>query len=315
VLTKNGMKKVVVVTDSSATVPADLVRELDIRVVPILLAFDGRSYRDGVDITAAEVYRWLRESQRQPASARGGLPTTSAPSVGDFLRVYAAAAQEASGIVSIHLSPKLSATYNSAFTASQLVDGPDSQPFHSIRVVNSHTAAMGQGFVVLAAARAAAAGAGLETVVARAQEVAGQMNLLATLGTLEYLHRGGRIGGAVTLLGTMLQIKPVLYLADGHVDVFARPRTMPKALGVMMQEMAEQVDKAGRARHPLHVAILHADEPVKAEALRQQVAEWFDCAELYVIEFTPVMGAHTGPGVLGVAFYSEEAPSLRPRQP
>jgi len=291
------MKKIVVVTDSNATVPADLVEELDIQVVPILLALDGHTFRDGVDITAAEVYRWLRESSH--------LSTTSAPSVGDFLRVYAAAAQEASGIVSIHLSPKLSATYNSAVTASQLVDGPDGRPFRSIRVVNCHTAAMGQGFVVLAAARAAAAGADLETVVTRAQEVAGRMNLLATLGTLEYLHRGGRIGGAATLLGTMLQIKPVLYVADGHVDVFARPRTLSKALRVMVQQMAERVDSAGRTLRPLHVAILHADEPEKAEALRQQVAEQFDCAELYVTELTPVMGAHTGPGVLGVVFYAE----------
>jgi DegV family protein with EDD domain len=291
------VKKVVVVTDSSATVPADLVQELDIRVVPILLALDGHTFRDGVDITAAEVYRWLRESKH--------LSTTSAPSVGDFLRVYAAVAQEASGIVSIHLSPKLSATYNSAVTASQLVDGPDGHPFHAIRVVNCHTAAMGQGFVVLAAARAAAAGADLETIVARAQEVAGRMNLLATIGTLEYLHRGGRIGGAATLLGTMLQIKPVLYVADGHVDVFARPRTLTKALGVMLQQMAERIQRVGHAPRPLHVAILHAAEPEKAEALRQQVAEQFDCAELYVTELTPVMGAHTGPGVLGVVFYAE----------
>jgi len=291
------MKKVVVVTDSSATVPVDLAAELDIRVVPILLALDGHTFRDGVDITATEVYRWLREGKR--------LPTTSAPSVGDFLRIYAAAAQEASGIVSIHLSPKLSATFNSALTASQLVDGPDGQPFHPIRIVNCHTAAMGQGFVVLAAARAAAAGADLDAVVARAQEVAARMNLLATIGTLEYLHRGGRIGSAATLLGTMLQIKPVLYVADGHVDVFARPRTLPKALGVMLQQMAERVDGAGHTPRLLHAAILHADEPEGAEALRQQVAEQFDCAELYVTELTPVMGAHTGPGVLGVVFYVE----------
>jgi DegV family protein with EDD domain len=291
------VKKVAIVTDSSATVPADLVHALDIRVVPILLALDGHTFRDGVDITATEVYRWLRESKR--------LPTTSAPSVGDFLRVYASAAQEASGIVSIHLSPKFSATYNSAVTASQLVDGPDGRPFRSIRVVNCHTAAVGQGFVVLAAARAAAAGADLQAVVARAQEVAARMNLLATIGTLEYLHRGGRIGGAATLLGTMLQIKPVLYVADGHVDVFARPRTLTKALRVMMQQMAERVDGAGRTLRSLHVAILHADEPERAEALRQQVAEQFDCAELYVTELTPVMGAHTGPGVLGVVFYAE----------
>ena len=278
--------KVTVVTDSSATVPADLVQKLDIRVVPILLTVNGQTFRDGMDITSDQVYRWLRTNKH--------LPTTSSPSVGDFLRVYAVAAQESSAIVSVHLSPKLSAIYQMATTASQLVDGVP------IRIVNCHTAAMGQGFVVLEAARAAAAGADLEGVVARAAEVASKMNLFATIGTLEYLYRGGRIGGAATLLGTMLQIKPVLYLGDGHVDVFAKPRTKPRAIRAMLRQMASLADD-----RPIHAAILHADVPEEAEALRRRVTEQFNCAELYVTPLTPVMGAHTGPGVLGVVFYVE----------
>jgi len=280
------MKRVIVVTDSSATVPDDLAQQLDIRVVPIILNINGYSFRDGVDLTAAAVYRWLRNNQN--------LPTTSAPSVGDFLRTYASAAQHASGIVSIHLSPRLSATFNAAYAASRLVDNV---PIH---VLDCHTAAMGQGFVVLEAARAAAAGGNIDAVVARAEDIANKMNLLATLGSLEYLHRGGRIGGAATLLGTMLQIKPVLYLADGHVDVFARPRTQSKAVRLMLQQMAQVTNG-----HRIHAAILHADVPEEAEDLRRKVAEQFDCAELYVTELTPVMGAHTGPGVLGIVFYDE----------
>lgn len=280
------IKKVVVVTDSSATIPPNLARELDIRVVPIVMAFNGYTFRDGLDITPSQVYQLLRES-RLP-------PTTSAPSVGDFLRVFASAAQTASGIVSIHLSPKLSATFGAAVAASHLIDDVP------IQVLNCHSAAMGQGFVVLEAARAAAAGAGLETVVARAREVASKMHLLATIPTLEYLHQGGRIGGAVALLGTVLQVKPVLYLADGHVDVFARPRSKAKALQVMLKHMTEQADS-----RPLHVAILHADALDEAEQLRQTIARQFTCDELYVTELTPVMGAHTGPGVLGVVFYAE----------
>jgi DegV family protein with EDD domain len=280
------MSRVVVVTDSSATVPADLERQLDIRTVPILLAVNGKTFRDGVDITSRQVYHWLRTSKH--------LPTTSAPSVGDFLRVYASAAQDASGIVSIHLSPKFSAIYTVAMTASQLVDDIP------IRLINCHTAAMGQGFVAMAAARAAVAGADLDTVVARAKEVAAKMNLLATIDTLEYLHRGGRIGGAAALVGTVLQIKPILYVADGHVDVFAKPRTKPKAIRIMLEQMAERAE--GRS---LYAAILHADVPEEAEALRKTVAKQFNCTELYVTELTPVMGAHTGPGVLGVVFYAE----------
>lgn len=280
------MKEVVVVTDSSANMPADLVQHLDIRVVPILLALNGKSFRDGVDITAGDVYRWQRTSKQ--------LPTTSAPSIGDFVRVYASAAQDARSIVSIHLSPKLSATYSTALAASQLVDDTP------IRVVNCHTVAMGQGFVVLEAARAAAKGADLDAVIARAQEVASKMTVLATIDTLEYLYRGGRIGGAAALLGTMLQIKPILFVADGHVDVFSRPRTKSKALRTILNQVGEEAGS-----QPLHAAILHAGVPEEAEALRQQVATRFHCVELYVTEMTPVMGAHTGPGVLGIVFYTD----------
>jgi DegV family protein with EDD domain len=280
------MKRTVIVTDSSATVPADLARELDIRVVPILLTLDGYTARDGVDLTHEQVYGMLRDS-RHP-------PTTSAPSVGDFLQAYVAAAQEASAIVSIHLSPKLSGTYNAAATASQLLDEIP------IRVLDCNTVAIGQGFVVLEAARAAAAGADVEAIVARAEEVSARMNLLATIGTLEYLHRGGRIGGAAALLGSLLQIKPVLSVSNGYVDVFARPRTQSKAVQVMLERMASQVDG-----HKVHAAVLHADLPQDAEELRQTIDHRFDCAELYIAPLTPVMGVHTGPGVLGIVFYAE----------
>jgi DegV family protein with EDD domain len=280
------MSKVLVVTDSSATIPASLVQELGIRVVPILLSMNGQTYRDGIDITSGEVYRRLRTSTH--------LPTTAAPSVGDFLRVYAAAAQQASGIVSIHLSPDLSATYTVASTSSQLVDGT---PIH---IVNSQSVAMGQGFVVVEAARAAAAGADTDAVVARAEQVAQKVHVIATLDTLEYLHRGGRIGGAAAFVGTMLKIKPMVSVAGGTVSAFAKPRTMSRAIRLMLDEMAKEAESL-----PLHAAILHADVPDEAEELRQSVEASFDCAELYVTEFTPVMGVHAGPGVLGVAFFAE----------
>jgi DegV family protein with EDD domain len=282
------MSRVAVVTDSSATVPAHLVQELGIRVVPILLALDGRSFRDGVDIGTADVYRWLREGRENP--------TTSAPSLGDFVRAYAAVAQWASGIVSIHLSPKLSATCQAAADASQLVDGAP------IRVVGCQTVAMGQGFVAIEAARAAREGADLDAVVARARAVEAKMNLLAVLDTLEYLHRGGRIGGAAAMVGSLLQVKPVLTVGNGQIGLFAKPRTKGRAVRTMLDQMAER----SRGR-PLHVGILHADVLDEAEALRQEIEERFECVELYVAELTPVMGAHAGPGVLGVVFYADDA--------
>lgn len=280
------MRKVAIVTDSTATVPKDLVEALDIHVVPVPLLYGTKTFRDGIDIEPAEVYRRLRDGQ-QP-------PTTTTPSVGDFVRVFAAAAQRASGILSVHMSPDLSTTHGVAVMASQLVDGVP------IRVFDCNTAAMGQGFVVLEAARAAARGASLAEVLERAEEVAARTHLLFTLDTFEYLHRGGRIGRAASLVGTALQIRPVLYLDGGHVDVMAKPRTKPKAIRLILQRIAEAAE--GRQ---LHAAVFHADVPQEAEDLRQILAERFNCVELYVTEFTPVMGAHTGPGLVGVAFYAE----------
>lgn len=197
------MRKVVVVTDSSANLPPQLTQALGIRVVPVYLHVDGTVLRDGVDITAEELYHLLIDSSR--------LPTTAAPCIGDFLRTFAQAAQEASGVVSIHMSPKLSSLHQSALHASQLVDDVP------IRVVDCRTVAMGQGFVVLEVARAAASGASLDQVVIRAQEVAAKVNVLAIIDTLEYLHRGGRIGGAAALLGSLVQIKPIVTVVDGRV--------------------------------------------------------------------------------------------------
>ena len=278
------MKRVVVVTDSNATVPEALVRELGIRVVPILLNLDDHTYRDGVDMTPGEFYRMLRTATH--------VPTTSSPSMGGFVRVFASAGQEAVGIVAIVLPPQLSAVYNVALMASQLVNGPP------IRVVSSGTTAMAQGFVVLEAARAAAASAGLEEVVARAEEVASKVRFYAVLETLEYLRRGGRIGGAAAWVGSMLQITPVLRVLDGRVEPFARPRTRQRAIQMMLDEVVRQV--SGR---PVHVAICQGDAREEAEDLKRRMEELFDCIELYVTEFTPVMGAHAGPGLLGIAFY------------
>ena len=288
------MDRIAIVTDSSASLPPELAREWGISVVPQQLIIGTDTFRDGIDITPGELYQRLRSTKR--------LPTTSAPSIGDFLRVYAALGQEAAGIVSIHPPPRLTATYSAALAASQLVDGVE------IRVINSEGASMAQGFVALEAARASAAAqergdpatAAMKAVVARAEEVAAKVSLMAAIDTLEYLHRGGRIGGAAALLGSALQLKPILCIADGRAEVLAKPRTKAKATQFMLRQMAAEVDS-----RRLHAAVLHADALNEAEALRQRIAGQFDCAELYVAEFTPVMGAHTGPGLLGVAFYAE----------
>jgi DegV family protein with EDD domain len=279
------MNKVVIVTDSTATIPEPLLRELDIRVVPVVLNLAGRSYRDGIDITPDEFYRLLR--------ADGRLATTSAPSVGDFVRVYAAAADAgAAAILSIHVPAHLSATIEAATVASRLIDGVP------IRILDAHSTTMALGFVVLEAARTAAAGAGLEAVTARAEEIMPKVRFYAMLDTLVYLHRGGRIGGAAALLGAMLQIKPIVHLVGGRVEPLAKPRTRGRGVELMIRELAAGVD--GR---PVHAAVMQGDARPEADALLDRLAREFDCIELYMTEFTPVMGAHAGPGLLGIAYY------------
>ncbi len=281
------MAKIAIVTDSSANLPEELVKEHGITIVPIYLLWNGVTYRDGIDLSPAELYRRLRESTT--------LPKTSAPSVGDFLKVYLALAQKAEVIISIHLPPNLSATYEAARTAAQMVEGA------KVYVANAHTAAAGQGLVVLEAARLAKQGAEPEEILKRVEEVGLKVHLYAFLSTLKYLYFGGRIGLASALLGSALQLCPVLYLRDGVVDVWSKPRTRSKALQELLK-IAEQ--KIGDRR--VHLAVMHGDALEDALYLKGELEKRFDCAELFVTEFTPVMGAHTGSGLVGIAFWCEE---------
>ncbi len=281
------MGKIAIVTDSSANLPEELVREYEITVVPIYLYWNGVTYRDGVDISPRELYRRLKESTV--------LPKTSAPSVGDFLKTYLSLAPQAEAIISIHLPPTLSATYEAARTAAQMVEGA------KVYVANAHTAAAGQGLVVLEAARLARQGIDPESIVKRVEEIGQRTHIFAFLSTLKYLYFGGRIGLASALLGSALQLCPVLYLRDGIADVWSKPRTRSKALQELLK-IAEQ--KIGNRR--VHIAVMHGDALEDALYLKEEISRRFDCAELFVTEFTPVMGAHTGPGLVGIAFWCEE---------
>lgn len=275
--------RIAIVTDSAACLPIELIREYSIHVLPFTLMFENRVYRDGVDISTIEFYRRLRQAKQ--------LPTTSQPSVGDFQELYTALAREAEGIVSIHIPAALSGTVNAARSAAREC------PQVPIRVVDSGSAVMAQGFVVLAAARAAAKGASLDQVVQAAEAVIPRVNLYATLDRFDYLARSGRVPGVAALLGSALGLHPVFNLRQGRVGLAIRTRTRRDAVKYMLERMAQEVQQ-----RPVHAAVFHADAADQAEELRKQVMEQFHCVELYVTEFTPVMGAHTGPGVIGLAF-------------
>jgi DegV family protein with EDD domain len=280
--------KIAIVTDSASNLPSEIVDKYDITVVPVSLLWDEHVFRDGIDIGPDEVYQRLRSSK--------STPTTAAPSVGDFLQTYLQLGEGVDAIVSIHLPDRLSGVISAARLAAGLVEDQV-----QVYVVDAGTAAMGAGFVALAAARAASKGLGVDSIQRVAQDIRKRVFVFAMLDTLKYLQRGGRIGKAEALLGVALKIKPILFINDGVVDVLAKPRTTNRAIRIMLNEMEKRV-----ASRPVHVAVLHADAPESAADLRKRVEERFDCVEVFTCAFTPVMGVHAGPGVIGLAFYAEE---------
>ena len=272
-------------TDSVASLPPELAQQHEIRVVPLLVIFGKQTFRDGVDMTPSQFYQRLRLEK--------DLPTTSAPSVGELVKLYEEVGRGREAVVSIHLTGDLSQTYESAVQAADMITSP---PVH---VVDTRTASMAQGFVALAAARAAQAGADAQTVLRVARETMPRVRLYAVLDTLEYLRRGGRMSGAAALVGSALRIRPILTVKDGKAVAVERPRTKNRAVDRMLELAVAELGDA-----PAHVAVVHAAAPEAAAELRDEVSRRLRCTELHLAEFTPVMGAHTGPGVLGLAFYA-----------
>jgi DegV family protein with EDD domain len=284
------MSRTAIVTDSGVNMPAGMEEEYGIHLVPLKVIFDGDTYRDGVDITPAQFYEKLRAAPE--------LPTTSQPSAGDFVEVYSKLSEEADGIVSIHLSELLSGTFKSALAAQQQVNHVP------IEVIDTRSASLGVGFVVMAAARAAQQGKSMAEVVSAAREVIPKLNVMFVVDTLKYLHMGGRIGGASAMLGTALKIKPLLYLYEGEVNPLERVRSKCRAtermLEIMAQGLAEERDGG-----VLRAAVVHADRLDEALEVKEQVQSRFEPAELYLAELTPAIGTHVGPGTVGVGWYVE----------
>ena len=281
---------VAIVTDTTACIPKEQVEKYSIEVVPIELVFGDRVYRDGIDISPSEFYALLRQAKK--------LPTTSGSLPGPYLEAYREASKRASGILCITESSKFSGMFNSARVAMEMAKTALRNV--AIEVLEGTTAAAGQGLVAIAAARAAASGKSLTEVVETASGVMQRVSLFAMLDTLYYLVKGGRVPKAAGLVNSLLQIKPIFTVNQGDAHTVALPRTTRSAIKRILKLMGQRVVTG----QPLHVAVMHADVLDKVVALRNRISSQFDCAELFITEFTPVMGVHTGPGVIGVAFYS-----------
>jgi DegV family protein with EDD domain len=282
------MKRVIVVTDSTAGMPADLAAQNGVHVIPLWVHFEEENYRDGVDLTTEQFYPMLSRARN--------LPTTSQPSVGEFLEVYRSLAGQAEAIVSIHISSELSGTVASALVAREMLhDVP-------VHVVDSRSTSMGLGLIALAAARAAAEGYNAEEVAAVAEQLVLRTDVIFVVDTLEYLHKGGRIGGATALLGSLIQIKPILHLDKGRIAVLDKARSWRKAMDRLMEIVAERAGSAGS----LHASVIHAQANEEAEAIRDRVSGAFRFAELHMAGVSPAIGTHVGPGTAGIAFYAAE---------
>ncbi|MFP3974777.1 MAG: DegV family protein [Dehalococcoidia bacterium] len=283
---------IAIVTDSSACLPTEVIEEYGITVMPLNLIFGDKTYRDGIDITPTQFYTLLQKSET--------IPTTSAPSTGHFINVYRRLAQNADGIICILISSKLSASYEAAIQAKDLAK--EGLPNTAIEVIDSHTTSNALGFIVRETARAAAGGS-MDEAMAVAHDMMERVRFFAALDTLKYLAKGGRIGRAAAWSGNLLRIKPVLTISNdtGEVSGVERPRTKSKAIERVLEIMREEVGK-----NPVHVAVAHANASSEAQHLKDKVSEVFDCLELSVAEFTPVLGTHVGPGLVGVIFYTEK---------
>jgi DegV family protein with EDD domain len=278
------MAGVRVVTDSACDLPPELASELGIRVVPLTIRFGDQEFVDRQDLTPTEF--WAR------CASSPVLPETSAPSAGAFETAFReAAAEGADGVVCVNLSSKLSATIQSARVAAQAV--ADIVP---VRVVDSLSVTMGLGLMAVAAARAAAEGKGLDDVAGAAEDLVARTRIYGALDTLENLKKGGRVGGAQAMIGSMLSIKPIISVVDGVVEPESRQRTRSRSLAYVV----EKVRAHGRVEH---LSVLHGHAPDVEEFL-DQLGHAYPRDEIVVAEVGAVIGTHSGPRVMGVAFHA-----------
>ena len=284
-------QEVVIITDSIACLTRELVEQYGIRIVPINFYAGGKLYKDWVDITPTDAYKLFL---KDPKSFK-----TSAASPEDCLQAYREASQQAKNILFITVSVKLSAVYNVAMTAREQAKAE--LPQTSIEILDSHTATATEGFIALAAARAAAEGKNLAEVIKAAEEMREKTSTVILLDTMRHVYRSGRIPKVAAQAAAILNIRPILTISSGVIRFKGAVRKKEHGISQLIKQMR---DKVGQS--PVHVAVMHAYAQEEAERLKERVSAEFNCAELWLTEFSPVMGYACGTGTLGLAFYCED---------
>ncbi len=282
------MSKVMIVTDSTSDLPAELLKDLPVATLPLQVIWGNRTYLDGIDIHTQDFYKRLATEKV--------MPSTSQVTPEAFKTVYADLLEKGYDILSIHISGKLSGTLDSAIQAKSAFPGA------KIELVDSNSTSLAMGFQVISAARMASINASIEECKTVAEKASHQTGVYFVLKTLEFLHRGGRIGGAQAFLGTMLNFKPLLEIRDGRIEAVERVRTMNKVIDRML-DLVEQ--KLQTETGPIRLGVVHADAASDAEQLLERARKRFTqtiVTETIISTVGPVLGTHSGPGALGLAY-------------
>jgi len=285
------MQKVAILADSIACLTPEMVRQYRLQVIPINIHLNGRIYRDGVDLTSMEAYRLLEKNPEHFASSPG--------SVGEYVAAYRTASTYADSILCITISSRLSTLYDMARVAKE--EAKKELPQIPIEVLDSNTAACGEGLIVLAAAQAVAEGKNLTEVTRIAQRVSEKVSVIGIMETVRHAYRTGRIPKITARMGSMLSIKPVFSMSDGVVHIAGLARSKEQAVKRALTIMRKKVGSK-----PVHVAVAHADVPEEGKSLKERISTEFNCVELWLTDFSPVMGYVTGAGVLAIGFYPDD---------
>jgi len=283
------MTNIAFVTDSTAYIPDNLSKKYKISVVPQGLIWGGQTFRDGVDIQPDEFYARLKTAK--------DMPTTAQVSTQDMQETFQRLIDGGLLVLGIFLSSKFSGTFQAALQAREALGKAGDNIF----LVDSNTTSMAMGYTLLAAARAAEQGADIKECVALAEKARDHVGVYFVVETLEFLHRGGRIGGATRFIGSALNLKPILALKDGRVEAEDRVRTKSKALERVLEMVGEQV----RGKPNIRVATVHANAEEEAQALLERAARELNAVESILSPVSPVVGVHAGPGTVGLAFMTD----------
>lgn len=277
--------KVAVVTDSTAYLPEEDIKKWDIHVVPLSVNFGDETYRELIDITVDEFYEKVRNTKE--------LPKTSQPSIGDVTTKYEELAKDHDAIISIHLSSGISGTYQAAVSAGQMVEGVEVYPF------DSEISCMAQGFYVLKAAEMAKEGALPDEIMEALNEMKKEMRAYFMVDDLSHLARGGRLSGAQALVGSLLQVKPILHFVDTKIVPFEKIRTSKKAFKRIEGLLKETADNAEKVK----ACIIHAQREDFAKEWKKELEERYPNVDFVISYFGPVIGTHLGEGGIGLCWY------------